>query len=219
MEKIVNIITVKHGTKYGPEYVNKMYNMVYRNITMPFRFYCVTDDSHGLEKNIRPVMLPEDYQFKGWWCKPYIFKTGLFKDGVNFYIDLDMVILRNIDCFMTHMPGQFIGLRNYLYLRENHDGHQSLASGIMRWENNTYNMIHERLQRDDTIVQSYHGDQDYIWHYHRHDIKFYPDEWTMSYKWDHVRDFKVLPTTKILVFHGEPRPHQVTDEIVLDNWI
>ena len=218
MEKIVNIITVKHGTKYGPEYVNKMYNMVYRNITIPFRFYCVTDDSYGLEKNIRPVMLPEDYQFKGWWCKPYIFKTGLFKDGVNFYIDLDMVILRNIDELMTYMPGHFVAMRDPVYVRTP-TNNKSLASGIMRWENNTYNMIHERLQRDDSIVRSFHGDQDYIWRYHSHDIKFYPDNWTMSYKWDHVRDYKINIETKVLVFHGEPRPHQITDEIVLDNWL
>ena len=178
----------------------------------------MTDDHSGLSSDITVVKLPEDDNIKGWWWKPYLFKTGLYKDGTNLYIDLDMVILKNIDDFITYKPGKFLGLRNYLYLRDGYEGHRSLASGIMRWENNTYNMIWERLTRDRHLINSYHGDQDYIWHYHQHNIEFFPDDYTMSYKWDHVKDYKVLPNAKVLVFHGEPRPHQVSDQLVLEHW-
>ncbi len=219
MGQIVNIITLKHGTKYGAVYVNNMYNMIRRNITMPFRFYCVTDDHTDLRKEITVIKLPEDDDIKGWWWKPYLFKTGLFKDGVNFYIDLDMVIIKNIDDFMTYKPGKFLGLRNYLYLRESHEGHRSLASGIMRWENNTYNMIWERLTRDKHLIKSFDGDQDYIWAYHKDNIDFFPDDYTMSYKWDHIKDYKILPNTKVIVFHGEPRPHQVNDQLIKEYWL
>ncbi len=38
--KAVNIICMKWGDKYGAEYVNKLYAMVKRNITIPFQFVC-----------------------------------------------------------------------------------------------------------------------------------------------------------------------------------
>ena len=31
-----NVLVLKHGSKYSAEYVNKMYKMVARNITLPF---------------------------------------------------------------------------------------------------------------------------------------------------------------------------------------
>lgn len=219
MGKIINIITLKHGTKYNAMYVNNMYNMIKRNITLPFRFYCVTDDHTDLKREITVVKLPEDDDIKGWWWKPYLFNTGLFKEGTNFYIDLDMVIINNIDDFMTYKPGKFLGLRNYLYLREGHEGHRSLASGIMRWENGMYNMVWTRLTRDKRLINNFDGDQDYIWAYHKDHIDFFPDEYTMSYKWDHIKDHKITDKTKVIVFHGEPRPHQVNDQLIKEHWL
>ena len=35
---MANIICMKWGTKYGPEYVNRLASMVKRNITIPYRF-------------------------------------------------------------------------------------------------------------------------------------------------------------------------------------
>ena len=42
---IKQIICIKWGTKYGADYANKLYGMVSRNITPPFRFVCFTDDT------------------------------------------------------------------------------------------------------------------------------------------------------------------------------
>jgi hypothetical protein len=212
-----NVITLKHGTLYEADYVNKMYNMVKRNLTLPFTFYCVTDDPRELDKNIEIVMLPKDYMFKGWWCKPYLFKSGLFEHDVNFYIDLDMVIVDNIDCFMLYEPGKFVGLRNYIYLKTGYKKQRLLGSGVMRWQNNTMGMIHDRLQRDVTLADRFPGDQEYIWQYHKDVIVFYPDKWTISYKWHYVRT-RNITNTKIIAFHGVPKPHESDDKNVVDNW-
>ena len=208
-----NVITLKHGTLYGADYVNKMYNMVKRNLTLPFTFYCVTDDFSELDKDIKIVLLPGDYKFKGWWWKPYIFKTGLFEGNeVNFYIDLDMVIVDNIDCYMTFDEGKFVGLRDF-----GHDRLTRLASGIMRWENNTMNMIWERLTRDPAIAGRFPGDQEYIWQYQKDQLSYFPPEWTPSYKY-HIKKNKTYDQKKIIAFHGRPNPHEVTDQIIVDNW-
>ena len=50
---------MKWGDKYGPEYVNRLYNMTARNLTLPFKFICFTDNGAGLDKNIEVRPLPE----------------------------------------------------------------------------------------------------------------------------------------------------------------
>ena len=42
------IICMKWGDKYGPEYVNRLYNMVSRHLTLDFQMVCLTDDSTGI---------------------------------------------------------------------------------------------------------------------------------------------------------------------------
>ena len=37
------ILCMKWGTKYGAEYVNRLYNMVKRHLTLPFKMVCLTD--------------------------------------------------------------------------------------------------------------------------------------------------------------------------------
>ena len=43
------IICMKWGDKYGAEYVNRLYNMVRRNLTLDFQMVCLTDDSTGID--------------------------------------------------------------------------------------------------------------------------------------------------------------------------
>ena len=42
-----HILCMKWGTKYGPEYVNRLYAMVRRHLSGDFNFVCLTDDSQG----------------------------------------------------------------------------------------------------------------------------------------------------------------------------
>ena len=47
------IVCMKWGTVYGPEYVNILHAMVARNITGDFKVICFTDDATG----VRPEVL------------------------------------------------------------------------------------------------------------------------------------------------------------------
>ena len=49
----LNVICMKWGTKYSSEYVNKLYSMVARNLSVPFRFVCFTDDADGIKDCVR----------------------------------------------------------------------------------------------------------------------------------------------------------------------
>src|ERR1044071_4309563 len=56
--RVVNIICMKWGTKFGPEYVNRLHSMVSRHLAREHRFICFTDDSSGLDAGIQTLPLP-----------------------------------------------------------------------------------------------------------------------------------------------------------------
>ncbi len=230
---MLNVICLKHGTKYGPEYVNNLYNMIQRHLTVPFRFVCFTEDTVGLNPSIeiKPLDGPK---LKGWWWKPYLFKQGHFANGdTNLFFDLDMVIIKNIDNIAQYLPNNFVGLRDVGRVFQR--GNDRLGSAVMKWPANQYSEIWTQLESNPQYATQFHGDQDYIWCFHRENIKFFPDKWIMSYKWE-VRDRNELirvdgrfnfnsirevvtdPETSVLAFHGSPDPHEVKDPIIVDNW-
>ena len=53
-----NIICVKWGPKYIPEYVNILKNMCKRQSTVDFKFSCITDDETGLDEDINIIKFP-----------------------------------------------------------------------------------------------------------------------------------------------------------------
>ncbi len=230
---MLNVISLKHGTKYGSEYVNKLYNMVSRNLTVPFDFYCFTEDPTNLNPKIKIKTLPRGL-FTGWWWKPYIFKQGHFPDGdLNLFFDLDMVIAGNIDKLVSYLPGEFVGLEDVgrVFRRVP----PKLGSAVLRWPSNHYSNIWEKLEKDPTLVKKFHGDQDWIWHLYKNQIKFFPETWIQSYKWE-IRDrselerqggkyvFKTIrnpdinPDCSVIAFHGTPNPEDVQDPVIVDNW-
>ena len=230
---MLNVICLKHGIKYGPEYVNNLYNMIQRHLTVPHRFVCFTEDVSGLDPKIeiKPLDGPK---LKGWWWKPYLFKQGHFPNGdTNLFFDLDMVIIKNIDNIAQYMPDSVVGLRDVGRVFQR--GNDRLGSAVLKWAANQYSEIWTQLESNPQYASQFHGDQDYIWCFHRDKIKFFPDKWIMSYKWevrdrtelvringrfnfDTVKDVTPDPDTSVLAFHGSPDPHEVKDPIIVDNW-
>ena len=48
-----HVICMKWGTKYGPEYVNRLYAMVRRHLSGPFNFVCLTDNAAGIRPEVQ----------------------------------------------------------------------------------------------------------------------------------------------------------------------
>ena len=98
-----NFACVCYGDKYPPEYVQKLYNMVERNTTIDYKFYCFTDlvKLHKqVEGDIEFQKFPED-DLQGWWNKMQLFHTNSPLEGTTLYMDLDVCITENIHCFFT----------------------------------------------------------------------------------------------------------------------
>lgn len=104
---VKQVICIKWGNKFGPEYVNRLHGMISRNITPPFRLYCFTDDGAGLHPDIAVRPLPEfDYKApertRGKWPKSRLWGDLGDVTGVVLFLDLDVIVTGNIDDFFEH---------------------------------------------------------------------------------------------------------------------
>ena len=46
------VLCMRWGSKYGPEYVDRLYGMVRRHLQGDFRFVCLTDDARGVRSEV-----------------------------------------------------------------------------------------------------------------------------------------------------------------------
>jgi hypothetical protein len=112
----------------------------------------------------------------------------------------------------------------------------NLNSSVLAWNHSTVSHIWNDFQKNPAVAQRLHGDQDWIWQTSKQIIKFWPKEWVQSYKWEvrrreqltvsnGKRQFKTVdhsvevhPDCAVTVFHGDPKPQDVQDKFVVDNW-
>lgn len=216
LEEPINVVCLKHGTKYGDEYVNKLYYAVERNVTVPHKFYCFTDNPHGLKTGINIKALPNN-NIQGWWQKLYLFSKDIGLSGRIFYLDLDTVIVGNIDHFLVATQ-KFIVLRDlFTGFAKGVTGRDNVGSAIMAWDAGKHCHIWDSFAKKPTeIVKSLHphGDQKWIQtmeHRRAYWQDFFPGQ-VVSFKKDCG---KGLPSnTKIVCFHGRP---SIPDAIIKNN--
>ena len=95
----LNVVCVKYGTKYGADYVNKLYWGVKKHLSILHTFSCFTEDADGLDENI--LVKPLRHKWQGWWSKVHIFDPSMYQEENAsdwvFYIDLDMIITGSLD--------------------------------------------------------------------------------------------------------------------------
>lgn len=230
-----NVVCLKHGTKYSAEYVNNLYSMVKRNLTVPFKFTCFTEDSSGINKEIHICDLPSIPKANGWWYKPMFFNPDLPLKGKLLFLDLDIIIFNNIDCLFEYKTKQFCIIRDFN--RYMNRSWKRMNSSVFRLDIGSQTQVYtEYVKNPVAVIKRFHGDQDWIFNQVKDNWCFWPDEWIQSYKWEMrgkpamirdkngKRNFKeigtpvIKPETSIAVFHGDPNPADCADPWVVDNW-
>jgi hypothetical protein len=236
----LKIVCVKWGDKFSALYVNRLYNMVKRNLSLPYRFVCLTDDAEGFIPHIDIIKLQEKFEYC--WTKIELFRPGVFsEEDLCLYLDLDVVITDSIDDVVTAQPEKkFVGLYDWYSPRR----HPYYNSSVMRFYGNNltylYSSLVEKLKRgtvrwkrefdaylgsNDKVVlwegeKRYGSDQEWISAhvYPQNEIKAhsFPKKWIRSYK-KHGRN-RLPKNCKIMVFHGFPKPHEVDNEYVKECW-
>ncbi len=212
-----NVICMKWGNKFGPEYVNRLYGMVEKNLTIPHRFVCFTDNAEGINPNVEIRPLPElndtGLPEKAWK------KLGLFTDkladleGDALFLDLDIVIMRNIDCLFT-LPGEFLIIKDWDFPNDIIGN-----SSVFRFKVNQYPHIVENFYKEGpTIRDRYKNEQAFLSHQMNNIgvLDYWKPHWCVSFKRNCLQKFPMnffkAPREpwecKILVFHGRPNPDQ-----------
>jgi hypothetical protein len=119
----MNILTLKVGTKYSSDYVNRLCGSIKRNSTVDFNFYCYTEDAEGLNEDIRIIPIEDVDAFQKQWHKIIFHKTGFgdIQEGEHCLIlDIDQVVVGNFDDILNHTlePGQFGCIRRWWSRRQ-----------------------------------------------------------------------------------------------------
>lgn len=205
---MINIACLKWGTKYGPEYVNRLYNGIEKNSTLPFELHCFTDDNSGIIDEVKVHDLPHSDAVSSWWNKIWLFSNEVpFKKNDRiFYLDLDTLITGNIDFLLLDNTEGLVMLQDF-YWGEAKTATQS-ASGVMSWEAGRFcHLWSSFIQNPAAAIESVapHGDQEFIGRTAKSNIKYWQDLYPNQIVSFKVDCNKGLPANaKIVCFHGEP---------------
>lgn len=214
---MLNIVTVNAGNYQGRgvEYTNILFDSVRRNLAEGTlgRFIVFTDTPSGYDSGIEARPLPD--AAKGWFNKLGLFKPGVFPDGDRvLYLDLSVVPCGRLDEIAAY-HGNFAILRDF-YRPE------GLQSSIMAWKIPYLSGpegIWAQWQLSGRPEPS-GGDQEWIEEcFRRHGVppdilqERFPNLF-VSYK---ASGQTVPMKASAVVFHGHPKPHEVTGWVA-DVW-
>ena len=225
---MINVCCVCYGEKYKPQYPLILYNMVKRHMTKPFKFICFSDSIY-LKKQLPPEIevrqFPE-HNLQGWWNKLQLFHPKVDLPGDTLYMDLDVVITDNIDCFFTYKPeADFVGMNDF------NPSTKQWNSSVMKFKNDKLHgrLWHKFMDDRPNLLRRFAGDQNLISDFIKNTpgCESYPDSWTQSYKWYDRKGNRYAKSdmtyehngeSLVTVFHGQPNPHQSDQEWVKKAW-
>lgn len=226
----VNVICIKWGKPFGPEYVNRLFAGCRRHTAGDLRFLCVTDDSAGIRREVEVIPLANEPFHDAMMAalqkaprkgcpvqKITMRRPDLVPDldGPLLTLDLDVVITGPLDELMTFAPGKVCMRRVWARTPSRHVG---LGHGsVIRTDPRRHAYLYERMARDPEteILKSHGSEQSYIsWAAQEAgDLAFFPDAWIASFKYDcrPMRPLNLLlpprlpPDARIVAFHGRPK--------------
>jgi hypothetical protein len=230
MQTPVNVICMKWGKLYGPDYVNFLRAGVGRHLRRPFRFVCFTDDAQGLREDVQVLPLPQLGLPAGQgdlrWRKLAVFRKQLHDlHGTTLFLDLDLVIVDALDAFFEH-PGRFLIIRDDDLFRpkplrklnpaRDRFLHSVGNSSVFRFEIGQHSYIldayladpkgaaerYEISQQFQSAQLAAHGD-----------LAYWPSDWCVSFKnacvprglKSYLADPAVPAGARIVVFAGTPK--------------
>ena len=233
----VDCACVIHGTGYDWIYVERLYNMLSRNLPNGIRFHVYTEHDRSVPAHMTKHALTNWPEISGlrraWWYKLQLFNSE-HHQGNLLYFDLDTVILRDIS-WIPQLPTEYLwGIRDFKHLQR--PDYSTLNSSVMWWNVDRMSWVWDQFNTTNVVntTRQYPGDQDYLNAVLGHNrIRYLEDSQIQSWRWQcldggynfNTRRHKIpgqgtqIPgSTSVLVFHGKPKPHEINDKVVQDLW-
>jgi len=234
---IVDCACVIHSTGYDWAYVDRLYNMLSRVFPNGIRFHVYTEADRRVPAHMIKHVLKDwpgiSGPKKSWWYKMQLFNPEHFA-GDLLYLDLDVVVVRELDWVKQLDTSFFWGIRDFRHLQNR--AKVTINSSMMWWNVSQFSYVWDKFIADDvaTVARRFPGDQDYITHaISQTQRRFFEDKYFESYRWQtldggymfnkrqHVRPGSgvlINGDTALVVFHGSPKPNQVTDPAIVELW-
>jgi hypothetical protein len=194
-----NVVCMKWGDRYGPEWVNRLYGMVRRNTSWTIRFVCFTDDSRGIRSEVECQPLPEvrfDASRIGrYWPKLGLMQEGLGGlEGMTLFLDLDLVIIDSLDPFFTY-PGRFCIIREW---KDPHLGYGN--SSVVRFFIGQEKSVLDRFyaMAPETIIARYQSKEQNFLTKEVDEATFWPEAWCVPFS------LACLPRNRLVRFFSTP---------------
>ena len=115
----IDCACVIHGSGYDWQYVERLYNMLCRNLSTEVRMHVYTEHDRSVPPHMAKHTL-EDWGISGpkrsWWYKMQLFNPAHFA-GNMLYLDLDVVIANNLDWIPAHSTDYLWTIRDFRYLQ------------------------------------------------------------------------------------------------------
>lgn len=212
---MINIVCVlRYGGKvgYNELWVEKLHNSIKRNISVPFKFICLSDC------NVPCDRIELDMDDNGFWSKMQLFRPGLFT-GPVLYIDLDTVICNNIDDILELCKNE----KFVMWIEKDKNIH---SSALMYWNGDYSNLWN--LYKSKPLIYwqklydkpPLYGDQAIVSEHvdHKTFLDVCPSEWFhIASKHDNILG---LTNIKMLMFRKtKSKPSTMLDhKLVKEHW-
>jgi len=227
---------VIHGDGYTWDYVDRLYSMLCRHLSRPVKLHVYTEADRPVPAHMIKHVLADLHSsgaVKSWWHKLQLFNPA-HHCGPLLYFDLDTVITKNIDWIWQLNLRYFWAVRDFKYLWKNNC--TTSNTSVMWWNTEDYTYVWNTVtdQGIDSACAKYRGDQDFVSAVIPQERRrFFNTDWVKSWRWQALnggfnfskRKYLAPDTgtvvdadTGILVFHGHPKPHEISDTVVLSHW-
>ncbi|MCH2164673.1 MAG: glycosyl transferase [Marinovum sp.] len=233
MTETANIMCIKWGTLFGPEYVNRLYSGVRRNLKRPIRFMCMTEHAEGLHPDIEVLDLPVEpfaepmnaalavANRQGAMRKVSLFRPGLVPDldGPVLGFDLDVVITGDLEPIWSMKPGRICMRHDWTEKRK---GRPTGHGSVFRFDPAVHGFLFGDLAANpyEEVEKARGSEQRYTSHKGMDNacFSYIPETQVVSFKYDcnpfptnYLRP-PTLPTdARVVCFHGRPK---MTDALV-----
>lgn len=223
-----NFICMKWGNKYGPEYVNRLYQMIGRNMSREFQLTCFTDSSEGIddEVNVQPLLplgLPRGLPERGWNKLATLGSNIGGLRGQVVFLDLDVVITGSLD-ELFELPGEFYIIRDVKFRRKVIGN-----SSVYRFTVGRYSeVLQDFIDNFEWVRTNFRNEQAYLSYAINKlgELNFWPEAWCPSFKYHCMKpwpmglfkDAELPKGAKVVVFHGHPLPDEAINGVTT-KWI
>jgi hypothetical protein len=236
-DTMIDCACVIHSTGYDWRYVENLYSMLTRALPGGIRFHVYTEHDRSVPPHMIKHILTEWPGIAGpkksWWYKMQMFNPE-HHAGNLLYLDLDTVVVRDLSWVTNHDTSYFWGIRDFRYLQNPH--HSVFNSSFMWWNVSNFSRIWDQFSQGDIaqLTKNNQGDQDYITKsINVNQRRFFDDKLFQSFRWqclDGGYNFQrrqprapgtgvtIAPDTAVVVFHGMPKPHQISDPAIAQLW-